>query len=391
MLKKIAVLTATRAEFSLLKPIIVKLKKEKCFDVKILVTGMHLSSEFGNTYQEIIDSGIKIDKKIEILLSSDSPSSISKSMGLATIGFAEYFSEEQFDGLIVLGDRYETLAVCIAAMNARIPIIHMYGGETTEGVIDEAIRHSITKMSHIHFVSNEIYKRRVIQLGENPHNVFNVGAIGIENVLNVPLMSKNDLASSINFNIDCDFAIITFHPVTLEYMSAKKQFSELLKALDSIMDMKYIFTKSNSDSNGRIINQMIDEYVNTNINSISFDSLGSIRYLSAIKFCSMVIGNSSSGLIEVPSFKKPTVNIGDRQKGRITPASVINCNPNSNEIIEAIHLARSNTFADSIRDLVNPYGDGDTSDKIVSILKDRLIDNKINIKKHFFDIDINFH
>ena len=276
------------------------------------------------TYKEIEKDGIKIDEKIEILLSADTPSAISKSMGLAMISFADYFEKLKPDMLIVLGDRYETLAIATVAMNKRIPIAHLHGGETTEGAIDESIRHAITKMSYLHFTSTEEYRNRVIQLGEDPERVFSVGAIGIENILNEKLMSKLELEKSINFVLDKPYAIVTFHPVTLEENNSKEQVKELLDSLDTFNDMKFIFTKANADSGGRVINEMIDNYVNSHENAVAFNSLGLTRYLSALKYCTMVIGNSSSGLLEVPSFGIPTINIGDRQKGRLQADSIIN-------------------------------------------------------------------
>lgn len=386
MKKKITVLTATRAEYGLLSPIIHALKKIEAFEVRIVATGAHLSSEFGLTYKEIEQDGINIDKKIEILLSSDSAVSISKSMGLAMISFAEYFEEAKPDALMVLGDRYETLAVCCAAMNARIPIIHLYGGETTEGAIDEAVRHSITKMSYYHFTSTENYRKRVIQMGEHPDRVFTVGSIGVENALSMELLSKSELETSIQFKLDSSFAVVTFHPTTLEDGQSESQFREVLAACDRHSDMKYIFTKANADANGRVINQMIERYVAERENAVAFASLGVKRYLSALKYATMVIGNSSSGLVEVPSFKIPTINIGDRQKGRLQADSVINCEATERSIDEAIQKAMSVTFREAIAQVINPYGDGNTSKKIVKILGSVLCEKQIELKKKFYDI-----
>lgn len=386
MKKTITVLTATRAEYGLLRPIIKAMIDSGAFDVRIVATGAHLSPEFGLTYQEILNDGFSIDKKIEILLSSDTPVSISKSMGLAMISFAEYFDEKPTDALMVLGDRYETLAVCCAAMNARIPIIHLYGGETTEGAIDEAIRHSISKMSFLHFTSTEEYRKRVIQLGEHPDRVFTVGGIGIENALNMQLLSKEELEKSIDFTLDKPYAVVTFHPVTLEDGQAEKQFQEILNAFDKHSDMKFIITKANADANGRIINKMIDRYVAERDNAVAFESLGALRYLSALKYAQMVIGNSSSGLVEVPSFKIPTINIGDRQRGRLQAESVVNCEPIEQEVDDAMIFAASEEFKNKISTVVNPYGDGNTSQRIVQILKEKLLDNTIDLKKKFYDI-----
>ena len=388
MKKIISILTATRAEYGLLKPIINKLNKIDEFDIRIVVTGAHLSPEFGLTYKEIENDGFLIDEKIEILLSSDTPQGVSKSMGLAVIGFADYFNKLNPDLLIVLGDRYETLAVVMTAMNQRIPVAHLYGGETTEGAIDEAIRHAITKLSYLHFTSTEEYRKRVIQLGESPDRVFNVGAIGIENILNEKLLSKNELASSLNVSLNRTYAVVTFHPVTLEDATSKEQVLELFEAFKQKSDIDFIITKSNADADGRIINKLIDEYSNSNSNIYGYTSLGLKRYLSALKYCSMVIGNSSSGLVEAPSFGVPTINIGDRQKGRIQASNIINCEPNKESILNSIDVAISDAFAKKVKDVINPYGDGDTSNKIVEVVLDYMNNDKIKLKKKFYDCEV---
>jgi len=387
MKKIISILTATRAEFGLLRPIIRKLNEIEDFDVRIVVTGAHLSPEFGLTYKDIEKDGFKIDEKLEILLSSDTPSSISKSMGLAIIAFSDYFDKLNPDLLIVLGDRYETLAVVITAMNQRIPIAHLYGGESTEGAVDESIRHAVTKLSYLHFTSTEKYRQRVIQLGEQPNRVFNVGAIGIENILRERLLTREALSKELKINLLKPYSIITFHPVTLEEESSKTQIIEILNVCKSYIDMQFIFTKANADTDGRIINYYIDKYSSECSNIFSFISLGTIIYLSALKYSSMVIGNSSSGLIEAPTFGIPTVNIGDRQKGRIQADSVINCKSTYKDILEAIKLANSKPFIDKAKHATNPDGDGNTSEKIVQIVKDFLSNNKIKLKKSFYNID----
>lgn len=385
-MKKIAVLTATRAEYGLLKPVIGKLLAEKELDTRVVVTGAHLSPEFGMTIHEIEADQIPVDKKIEILLSSDTPTAISKSMGLAMISFAEYFEESKPDALLVLGDRYETLAVCCAAMNARIPIFHMYGGETTEGAIDEAIRHAITKMSYLHFTSTEAYRKRVIQLGESPDRVYAVGGIGIENALKTELLSKTELEDALGCDLGEQYAVVTFHPVTLENASAGEQIDELLKATERFPKMKFLFTKANADADGRIINARIEEFIKEHENVYLYSSLGMKRYLSAVKSAALVIGNSSSGLVEVPTFKIPTVNIGDRQKGRLQAESVINCEPEYEDICKAIEQALSDDFREKMPYVKNPYGDGNTSDQITEVIKEYLLQDKINIMKQFFDL-----
>lgn len=386
-MKKIVILTATRAEYGLLMPIIKKLTDMQGIETKVAVTGAHLSPEFGMTVNEIEKDGISIDKKIEILLSGDTPVSISKSMGLAMISFAEYFEESRPDALLVLGDRYETLAVCSVAANARIPIIHLYGGETTEGAVDEAVRHAITKMSYLHFTSTDDYRKRVIQLGEDPTRVFSAGAMGVENALSIKRMDKKELEVSLGCDLGEKYAVGTFHPVTLENASAAQQVDELIEAIRHFRDITFLFTKANADADGRIINKKLAEYATEASNVILVDSLGMVRYLSAISHAEFVIGNSSSGLIEVPSFQIPTINIGDRQKGRIQGETVINCAPDHAEIISAISKAMSEEFRDKIGNSINPYGDGRTSDKIVTVVKDFLINEKFNLKKKFYDID----
>jgi GDP/UDP-N,N'-diacetylbacillosamine 2-epimerase (hydrolysing) len=388
-LKKISILTATRAEYGLLKPIIQKLSEVPEFNVRLAVTGAHLSPEFGSTYTEIEQDGIPIDKKIEMLLSADTPSAISKSMALAMIGFADYFEELQPDMLLVLGDRYETLAVSIAAMNSRIPIAHLYGGETTEGALDEAIRHAITKLSYLHFTSTEEYRRRVVQMGEEPDRVFCVGAVGIENILNVPLLNKIDLESSLGITFDRPVAVVTFHPTTMENNAAEEQFQALLDACEMYQDsLDFIFTKANADSEGRTINRMIDNYVESHVRTKAYTSLGMLRYLSVLKHCSLVIGNSSSGIIEAPSFGIPTINVGDRQKGRIRAESVFDCTANASDIAYSIQLALSSDFQSRIKGTVNPYGDGNTSAKIADIIQTFLLNDRINLKKKFYNCEV---
>lgn len=386
-MKTITVLTATRAEYGLLSPIIHALIECGDFLVKVVVTGAHLSPEFGLTYKEIIDDGVEIDKEVEILLSSDTPSAITKSMGLAMMGFADYFADNRPDALLVLGDRYEVLAVCCAAMNARIPIIHLYGGETTEGAIDEAIRHSITKMSYLHLTSTEAYRKRVIQLGEAPERVVTVGAIGIENIFGKKLMEKSELEASLGIQLDCPYSVVTFHPVTLEDRSAEQQCAELLAAVEAHSEMKYIFTKANADSDGRIINRMISDYAAGHRNVFLFESLGMVRYLSSLKYAYMVIGNSSSGLVEVPSFGIPTINIGMRQKGRIRADSVIDCEPLRENICKAIEKAGSESFRNICKQTKNPYGDGNTSKKVIAAINEMMKPDTVNLKKVFYDLN----
>ena len=380
--RKVCVITGTRAEYGLLYWLMKEIQSDKDMQLQLIVTGMHLSSEFGLTYKEI-EKNFKIDKKVEMLLSSDTVLGISKSMGLAQISFSEAYEELAPDILIVLGDRYEIFSAVSSAMISRIPIAHISGGEVTEGVIDEAIRHAITKMSHLHFVSTEEYKNRVIQLGEHPNRVFNLGAIGIDNINKLKLFSKNEFVKSINFSLNKKNILVTFHPVTLEKSTSKEQFQELLNSIDELEDTNIIFTKSNSDTDGRVINQMIDAYVSRNNNAVSFISMGQVRYLSALKFVDAVVGNSSSGLTEAPIFGIGTINIGDRQKGRINLVSVINCNPTKESISNAFNKLYSERFQKALNDVKSPYGNGGTSEKIKNIVKNFDLNNIL--KKSFYD------
>jgi GDP/UDP-N,N'-diacetylbacillosamine 2-epimerase (hydrolysing) len=319
-----------------------------------------------------------------MLLSSDTPIGISKSMGLAQISFAEAYSELNPDILVVLGDRFEIFSAASAAMVARIPIAHLHGGETTEGAFDEAIRHSITKMSHLHFVATEAYRQRVIQLGEDPAKVFNFGAPGLDNIDKLQMLDKDELQSSLGFKFGKKNLLVTFHPATLELSSAKEQFQQLLLALDDLKDTHVIFTKANADTDGRVINAMIDSYVIANPNkSIAFASLGQLRYLSALRHVDAVVGNSSSGLIEAPSFRIGTINIGDRQRGRIKADSVIDCAPNRVEIQGALSKLYLPEIQNHLREVKNPYGEGGASKKIAETLSNHPLTGLL--KKKFVD------
>lgn len=386
-MKKVCIATGTRAEYGLLKPVIEKVFYSEKLELQLLVTGMHLSPEFGLTYREIEKDGFPISGKIEMLLSADTSSGISKSMGVALISVADFFEINKPDLVVILGDRYEMLAVATAAMISKIPIAHIHGGEATEGLIDEAIRHSITKMSQIHFTATEVYRRRVIQLGEQPEQVFNVGSLGVENAKTITLMSKVELEDSIKFKFTDKTILVTYHPVTLENMSSKEQFENLLKVIDRNKEIRVIFTKANSDTDGRIINQLIDEYVMKNSDRCcAFVSLGQLRYLSALQYCCAVAGNSSSGIIEVPSFKIPTIDIGDRQRGRSCAESVIHCGNNEEEISAAFEKAFSEDFLSKIKYIENPYDCPGTSEKIIHVISAKL-EQGIDIKKVFYDIE----
>lgn len=384
-MRKICVITGTRAEFGLLRPLIELIANDKELQLQLIATGMHLSPEFGYTLNEIIDAGFVVDKKVECLLSSDSSVGVSKTIALAVSGFADALAELTPDLVVVLGDRTEILGAVIATAMANIPIAHLYGGETTEGAYDEAIRHSITKFSHLHFTSTEAYRKRVIQLGEYPDTVFNVGAIGIDAIKKLPLLDRAAFEQSIGFKLKKRNVLITYHPVTLEKEAPIETFENVLTALDELTDTTLIFTHANSDKNGRIINKMITEYVSSHKDkAVEFKSLGQLRYLSALQFVDFVIGNSSSGMTEVPAFYIPTINIGDRQKGRINCESVINSNNSLEDIKKSITFALDKTFREKIQQQELLYGNGTTAEKILQIIKEH---NHISIKKSFYNID----
>jgi GDP/UDP-N,N'-diacetylbacillosamine 2-epimerase (hydrolysing) len=381
--RKICVVTGTRAEYGLLYWLMKEINIDNAFALQVVVTGMHLSEEFGNTYQQIEKDGFNIDKKVDITLTSDTEVAISKSMGLGVIGFAEVFNKLHPDLIVVLGDRFEIFSAVSAAMIAKIPVAHLHGGEATEGLIDEPIRHSITKMSHLHFAATDEYRNRIIQLGEQPDRVFNVGGLGIDNIIKLKLLSKADFENAINFELGEKNILITFHPVTLEKSTSGIQFQALLDSISELRNTKIIFTKANSDTDGRVINSMIDDYVARHDNTIAFTSMGQLNYLSALQFMDAVVGNSSSGLMEAPSFKIGTIDIGDRQKGRIKANSIIACSPNKESIDSALVKLYSREFQDIANNVDNPYGDGGASKEIVRIIKDTSLDNIV--KKSFYD------
>lgn len=381
-MRRICVVTGTRAEYGLLYWVLKGIQADPELSLQLVATGMHLSPEFGLTYKVIEQDGFNIDAKVEMLLSSDTAVGITKSVGLGLIGFAEAFNNLKPDILVVLGDRYEILAAAQAAMIAKIPIAHIAGGDTTEGAIDEAIRHSITKMAHLHFATNEEAAKRLKQMGENPENIYNVGSPGIDFIKQVELLTKNELEHELDFKFRKRNLLITFHPETLGDQTSEKQFNELLAALDRLgEEVGLIFTKPNSDTAGRVLIKMIDEYVSRHFNSKSFVSLGQLRYLSTVAQVDAVVGNSSSGLYEVPSFEKPTVNIGDRQKGRLQATSIINCSTSCEAIYQAIQKA----FACDCTNVINPYGDGNSSVKILNILKSHQ-NYSLLLRKHFYEM-----
>ncbi|OFZ51895.1 MAG: UDP-N-acetyl-D-glucosamine 2-epimerase, UDP-hydrolysing [Bdellovibrionales bacterium RIFOXYB1_FULL_37_110] len=367
-MKKICVVTGSRADYGLLYWTMKEIQKHKKMQLQIVATGTHFSPEFGLTYKAILKDGFKIDEKFECVLSADTPSAITKSFAMASIGFSNAFEKLKPSAIMVLGDRYEALAAATSALIHRIPIIHLHGGEKTEGVIDEAIRHSITKMSHLHFVAADEYKKRVIQLGENPQNVFNVGALGVENIAKLPLLSKSDLQKKLNILKGNKNILITYHPDTLS-LNTKQNFIKILKALPKVKNTHFIFTKANSDTDGRIINKLIDDFVGTHSTiSTSFVSMGQLNYLSALKHVDLVLGNSSSGILEAPSLHTPTVNIGLRQSGRACDPSIIHCQYSEKEILKSISRALSPAFILKTNKTTSLYGSGNCSKKIVKII-----------------------
>jgi GDP/UDP-N,N'-diacetylbacillosamine 2-epimerase (hydrolysing) len=387
MSRKVCVVTGTRAEFGLLRWLMQAIQNCDDLSLQVVATGTHLSPEFGYTYQEIEDAGFQIDVKVEMLLSSDTNSSITKSMGLGLIGFADAYERLAPDILIVLGDRFEIFAATSAAMIAGIPIAHLHGGETTEGAFDESIRHSITKMSHLHFVAANEYRRRVIQLGESPDRVFDVGGMGIDAIKRLELLTREELERKLDLSFGEKSLLITFHPVTLEGSSSSvSQMEEVLAVLGKFHDTSLIFTMPNADSGGRVLSARVQKFVDNNPNAKVFTSLGQLQYFSCLAQVDGVVGNSSSGLLEAPAFKIGTINIGDRQKGRLKAESIIDCEPDYDSIIAAFDTLYSIQFQASLSGVLNPYGKGGATESIVKVLVEYPLENIR--KKRFHNLPI---
>lgn len=385
MKRKICIVTGTRAEYGLLYWLMKDIQADDALELQVIATGAHLSPEFGLTYKTIEDDGFPIDEKVEMLLSSDTPVGVTKSMGVALIGFAEAFARLSPDIVVVLGDRYEILAAAEAAMMANIPIAHIHGGEITEGAIDDSIRHAITKMAHLHFVAASEYRKRVIQMGENPEHVYEVGAVGIDNIVKTPLMSLKDLEESLQFPLSEKFFLVTYHPVTVATAQQTNALQNLFNALDAFPDYHVLITKSNSDAGGREISRRLDAYAETRKDRVSCHaSLGQIRYLSAMKYAAAVVGNSSSGLLEAPVLKTPTVNIGARQRGRLRYPSVIDCAEETAVITNALKKAVSEECRREWADMEIPHADGKISSRIKTILRDIPLDGLF--QKRFQDM-----
>ena len=383
MNRKICVVTGSRAEYDLLRWVMHAIKTDSDLSLQLVVTGMHLSPEFGLTYKLIEQDGFCIDRKVETLLSSDTAVGIAKSIGLGLMGFADVLNDLKPDLVLLLGDRFEIFSVACAALVAKIPIVHLHGGETTEGAFDEALRHSITKMSHIHCVANEIYRNRVIQLGENPSKVFNVGGLGVDSISKLSLLSRAALESELDLKFGLKNLLISFHPVTMEMASSIDQLQELLAALSELQDTTLIFTQPNADTSGRALGKMLENFVASHATAKLYKSLGQLKYLSCVLQVDAVVGNSSSGLLEVPVLKKPTINIGNRQLGRLCADSVINCEPKQASIADAIKNIYSADFSAKLKKFDNPYGSPGASVKIVDILKRQ--DLKDILRKRFYD------
>ncbi|MDF2832923.1 UDP-N-acetylglucosamine 2-epimerase [Chryseobacterium indoltheticum] len=383
-MKKVCVITATRAEYGLLKPLMQLIKESNQLQLQIIATGAHLSPEFGLTYKNIENDGFIIDEKVEILLSSDTAASIAKTMGMAMMGMADVLPRLKPDLIVILGDRYEMLSIASAATIFKIPIAHLHGGEITEGAYDDAIRHSITKMSHLHFTSTEEYKKRVIQMGENPENVFNVGAIGLDNIRDLKLLSKQELETDLDIKFKKYNYQVTFHPETLGNLSSAEQFQNLLNVIEKQEDSFFIFTKANADTDGRIINQMIDDFVKKHADiAKAFNSLGTLRFLSTVRICTAIVGNSSSGILEAPSLYTPTINIGDRQKGRTQASSIINVDNSEKSIFSGFQLVKNLIIENKISEVKNPYDNGGAAQEILN----KILEFKtIKTNKSFYNL-----
>lgn len=386
--RRICIVTGTRADYGLLYWLMRAVEEDPELQLQVVATGMHLSPEFGLTYRVIESDGFALAAKVEMLLSSDSPVGIAKSIGLAVSGFADVIDRLRPDLLVVLGDRFEILAAAQAAMVARVPIAHIHGGETTEGVIDEAIRHSVSKMAHLHFTAAEPYRRRVIQLGEAPERVFNTGAVGLDSLTRLNLLSRSDLESALEFRLDPGPVILcTYHPVTLDPGRTAQVLEELFTALDQIPEARIVLTKGNADTGGRIVNQLIDEYASRNLDRVgAYVSLGQLRYLSLLREADVVVGNSSSGIIEAPAVRTATVNIGVRQQGRLKGPSIIDCAEDSSSIVEAIRKALSPGFREITRTGTTLFGDGNSSTRIKEILKTASLEGILF--KRFHDLNV---
>lgn len=385
---KIGVVTATRAEYGLLRPLMKKIEKDPECELILFVTGTHLIPEYGSTVNYIKEDGFQNFKEVYVNIKTENPKEISLTMGRYFKEFATVFEENKIDILIVLGDRYELIPICFCAVNAKIPIAHISGGEVTAGAIDDAIRHSVTKLSYLHFPACETYKKRIIQLGENPERVFNVGDPGVENIYSNDFIEENEIREKLNIPQNKDYFIVIFHPTTLEEISPIKQVEEVIKAIEKFEDIFFVVMKSNADLGGREINERLFRYVKEKNNVVLFSSLKPNEYLSLQKYSCGMIGNSSSGIVETPCFGLPTINIGDRQKGRLMADSIINVSIEAKQIESAIKESRKSAFKIKAKKTINPYGKGETSSSILKIIKEHIKSRNIDIKKVFYDLEV---
>jgi len=383
--RKICVVTTTRAEYGILKPLISKIDADDLLTLQLVVTGTHLSEKYGETYKEIEKDGFKIDVKIAMNLDDDSNEALSLAMAQLQSNITKAFADLEPDIVVILGDRYEILSVATAAMMLHIPLAHIHGGELTEGAMDDSIRHAVTKLSHLHFTSTQEYAQRVIQLGEQPSRVFTVGSLAVEQIKKLPLLAKEELEASLGFSFGVKNLLVTYHPETLSNLSPQEQFQELLNALNELKETKIIFTKANADAGSAVINAMIEDYVQKNSDkAAAFSSLGQLRYFSTIKYVDAVVGNSSSGILEVPSFHKPTINIGERQKGRTQAKSIVNVKILQEDIKEAIYKAYNEDFLQVLKDVRNPYESEGTSRQIEEVLRSVMLD--AILQKKFYNM-----
>lgn len=383
-MRTICVVTGTRADYGLLQWVMDGIRRDPMLRLQVVATGTHLSQAFGMTSREIEADGFTIDRKLDILTADDTPVGVTQSIGQGVIAFAEAYAELKPDIVVLLGDRFEILAAATAALIAGVPVAHLHGGEITEGAFDDAIRHAVTKMSHLHFVAAEPYRRRVIQMGEAPVRVFLTGGLGVDTIRKTRLLDRESLEAALDFKFGRKNLLVTFHPVTLEKNTAPVQMAELLMALDRLEDTTLILTLPNADTGSRELIRMIEDFTASRPHARAFASLGQLRYLSCLALVDGVVGNSSSGLAEAPSFRKGTINIGDRQRGRLKAASIIDCAPDCASILAAIETLYSSTFQASLMNVESPYGDGGASEKIVDVLKHFDLEN-ITMKS-FYDL-----
>lgn len=387
-MKKIAVVTSTRAEFGLLMPVIQSLREYENNELKIevVVTGMHLSDEYGHTIDEIYRNDILVDETVEIPVDSKDAGDISHNQAITLEKFTRLFMEKKYNGIVILGDRYEMLSIAIAAGNTHTPIFHLCGGDTTEGALDEWIRHSITKMSYLHFPTNAESYKRIIQLGEDSERVFNYGSTSIDNIIKLSNMPKSDALKSIGLE-ECRYAVCTYHPVTMDNGDVDEMVQNFLEAIKHTPEIEFIVTKSNADQGGAHINELLDASQANITNLHVYISLGVVRYLSLMKSAEFVLGNSSSGIIETPAFGIPTINIGDRQRGRLQSESIINCSTDSESIEAAIQKAMDSEFKKICKSVISPYGDGHAAEHIASKIVEVVSKGKIDLKKKFYDFE----